>query len=191
MKFHNERARELLKNTQVVFTSDEVQAGITKVASELNERFNYVETDVYPLFLGVMGGAVVFTGQLLPQLTFPMEFDFLHVSRYGSEEAGNEVIWKVIPRQNVMNRVIVVLDDVLDEGETLFQVQKRLLEMGASKVILVVFGDKYTGSKKMVYVDHTGLSLPNQYLIGFGMDIEGYWRNLPDIRILNPVTSST
>ena len=184
MKSHIERAKELLKKTEVVFTTEQVQAAVTKVANELNERFNYVESDTFPLFLGVMGGSVVFTGQLLPQLTFPMEFDFLHVSSYGTEDHGNEVIWKVIPRRNVMNRVIVVLDDVLDDGETLFQVQKRLIEMGAAQVILVVFGEKHTGTKKQVQVDHIGMPLPNKFLVGFGLDVEGYWRNLPDIRFL-------
>ena len=186
MNSHIERARELLKKTELVFSTEQVQAAVAKVANELNERFNYVESDTFPLFLGVMGGSVVFTGQLLPQLTFPMEFDFLHVSSYGTDDHGNEVIWKVIPRRNVMNRVIVVLDDVLDDGETLFQVQKRLIEMGAAKVILVVLGEKHTGTKKQVLVDHVGMPLPNKFLVGFGLDVEGYWRNLPDIRSITP-----
>lgn len=181
---HNERAREILKKTEQVCTPEEVQTAVAKVATELNERFNHVETDAFPLILGVMGGAVVFAGQLLPQLTFPLEFDFIHVSRYGNDEHGSEVIWKVIPRQNVMNRVIVVLDDILDEGETLAHIQKRLLDMGAEKVILAVFGDKQIGTKKPVTPDHIGMTLPNKFVIGFGMDIEGYWRNLPDIRIV-------
>ncbi|MCL1886941.1 MAG: hypoxanthine-guanine phosphoribosyltransferase [Betaproteobacteria bacterium] len=184
MNSHNKRAKDILKKTEQVCTPEEVQAAVNKVAIELNERFNHVETESFPLFLGVMGGAVVFTGQLLPKLTFPLEFDFIHVSRYGSEEHGSEVIWKVIPRQNVMNRIVVVLDDILDEGETLAHIQKRLLEMGASKVILAVFGDKQTSAKKPVTPDHIGITLPNKFVIGFGMDIEGYWRNLPDIRAL-------
>ena len=184
MDFHTDRAKKILQRTEQICSPEEVQAAINKVATELNERFNHVEMESFPLFLGVMGGAAVFSGQLLPKLTFPLEFDFIHVSRYGSEEQGSEVIWKVIPRQNVMNRVIVVLDDVLDEGETLAHVQKRLLEMGAAKVILAVFGDKQLNTKKQVTPDHVGMTLPNRFVIGFGMDIEGYWRNLPDIRAL-------
>jgi len=184
MDFHSDRAKKILQRTEQICSPEEVQAAINKVATELNERFNHVETESFPLFLGVMGGAAVFSGQLLPRLTFPLEFDFIHVSRYGSEEQGSEVIWKVIPRQNVMNRIIVVLDDVLDEGETLAHVQKRLLEMGAAKVILAVFGDKQLNTKKPVTPDHVGMMLPNRFVIGFGMDIEGYWRNLPDIRAL-------
>jgi hypoxanthine phosphoribosyltransferase len=185
MILHHERAKALLEKSIPLRTAEEAQAAVIKVATELNERFNHIESnDAFPLLLSVMGGAAVFTGQLLPRLTFPMEFDFIHVSRYGNEEHGSEVIWKVIPRQNVMNRLVVVLDDILDEGETLLHVQRRLLEMGAEKVILAIFADKLTGAKKPVKADHVGMELPNQFVIGFGMDVEGYWRNLPDIRVL-------
>ena len=184
MDYHNERAKKILQNTKQLCAPEEVQAAVKKVATELNERFNSIETDSFPLFLSVMGGASVFTGQLLPQLNFPLEFDFLHVSRYGNEDHGSEIIWKVIPRQNVMNRIVVILDDIVDEGETLFHVQRRLLEMGAVKVILAVFADKLINSQKPITLDHVGMQLPNKFIIGFGMDIEGYWRNLPDIREL-------
>ncbi|MDR0934155.1 MAG: hypoxanthine-guanine phosphoribosyltransferase [Burkholderiaceae bacterium] len=184
MDSHNERAKKILASTEQICTPEQVQAAVAKIAAELNDRFNNLEPGSFPLFLGVMGGAVVFSGQLLPHLTFPLEFDFIHVSRYGNEDHGSEVIWKVIPRQNVMNRVIVVLDDILDEGETLAHVQRRLLDMGAAKVLLAVFADKQLGAKKPVTPDHIGMTLPNKFVIGFGMDIEGYWRNLPDIRAL-------
>ncbi len=184
MDYNNERAKKILQNTKQICSSEEVQIAVKKVANELNERFNSIETDSFPLFLTVMGGASVFTGQLLPLLNFPLEFDFIHVSRYGHDDHGSEVIWKVIPRQNVMNRIVVILDDIVDEGQTLYHVQKRLLDMGALKVILAVFGEKLIGSKKTITLDHVGMQLPNKYLIGFGMDIEGYWRNLPDIREL-------
>jgi hypoxanthine phosphoribosyltransferase len=97
-----------------------------------------------------MGGAVVFTGNLLPQLTFPLEFDYIHVSRYGDEDKGGEVVWKVVPRSNVAGRTVIVLDDILDEGETLAHVKQRLLDMGAKEVILAVFADKAIGKVKPV-----------------------------------------
>ncbi len=184
MDYHNDRAKRILLKTRRIRSPQEVQDAVRKVATELNERFNSVEVDSFPLFLSVMGGASVFTGQLLPQLNFPLEFDFLNVSRYGNDDHGSEIIWKVIPRQNVMNRIVVILDDIVDEGETLYHVQKRLMDMGAVKVILAVFADKLLTSKKPIVLDHVGMELPNKYFVGFGMDIEGYWRNLPDIREL-------
>jgi hypoxanthine phosphoribosyltransferase len=179
--FHHTRARALLANASQIVSPDEVQAAVRHVADVLNERFRHPENTSFPLVLGVMGGAVVFTGTLLPQLDFPLEFDYIHVSRYGDDDRGGQVVWKVIPRQNVAGRTIVVLDDILDEGETLAHVKQRLLDMGAAEVIIAVFADKDIGRNKPIVADITGLTLPNAFVVGFGMDVYGYWRNLPGL----------
>lgn len=185
-EFHHERARTLLANARQIVSPDEVQAAVRQVATRLNERFGKPEDDAFPLVLGVMGGAVVFTGQLLPQLEFPLEFDYIHVSRYGDEDRGGKIVWKVIPRQNVAGRIIIVVDDILDEGETLAHVKERLLEMGAAEVIVAVFADKNLGRAKPIQADLVGLTVPNEFVVGFGMDVYGYWRNLPGLWTIRP-----
>jgi hypoxanthine phosphoribosyltransferase len=161
-----------------------VQAAVRHVADVLNERFGAPDNTTFPLVLGVMGGAVVFTGTLLPQLAFPLEFDYIHVSRYGDDDRGGEIVWKVIPRQNVAGKTIIVVDDILDEGETLAHVKQRLLGMGAAEVILAVFADKDLGRTKPVQADIVGLTIPNRFVVGFGMDAHGYWRNLPGLWVI-------
>ena len=185
-EFHHNRARDLIKNAELLFDQDTVQASITRMADVLNTRFNAADSKEFPLVLGVIGGAVVFTGNLLPQLSFPLEFDYIHVSRYGDDDKGGEVVWKVIPRSNVAGRTVIVLDDILDEGETLAHVKQRLLDMGASEVILAVFADKAIGKKKPVQADIVGLVIPNRFVVGFGMDAYGYWRNLPGLWAIKP-----
>lgn len=179
--FHHNRARTLLDSAEEIFDKATVDASVTRMAEELNARYNKPDNQEFPLVLGVMGGAVVFTGNLLPQLTFPLEFDYIHVSRYGDEDRGGEVVWKVIPRSNVAGRTVIVLDDILDEGETLAHVKQRLLEMGAAEVILAVFADKAIGKAKPVKPDLVGITIPNRFVVGFGMDAYGYWRNLPGL----------
>jgi hypoxanthine phosphoribosyltransferase len=176
--FHFDRATSLLEHAEEIFDAKAVQAAVKQVATTLNARFGDA---AFPLVLGVMGGAVVFTGQLLPQLAFPLEFDYIHVSRYGDDDQGGRVVWKVIPRPNVAGRTIIVLDDILDEGETLAHVKQRLLDMGAAEVILVVFADKAIKRSKPVKADIVGLSIPDKFVVGFGMDVYGYWRNLPGL----------
>ena len=190
-EFHHNRARDLLKNAELLFDQDAVQASITRMADVLNVRYNAEGTKDFPLVLGVMGGAVVFTGNLLPQLSFPLEFDYIHVSRYGDDDKGGEVVWKVIPRSNVAGRTVIVLDDILDEGETLAHVKQRLLDMGAAEVILAVFADKAIGKKKPVQADIVGLVIPNRFVVGFGMDAYGYWRNLPGLWAIRPEALQT
>ena len=179
--FHFERARALLGNAEEIVDPATVQAAVKHVADVLNARFGDATDAQFPLVLGVMGGAVVFTGQLLPQLAFPLEFDYIHVSRYGDDDQGGRVIWKVIPRPNVAGRTIIVLDDILDEGETLAQVKQRLLAMGAAEVIITVFADKSIKRSKPIKADIVGLTIPDKFVVGFGMDVYGYWRNLPGL----------
>ncbi|GGC09781.1 hypoxanthine-guanine phosphoribosyltransferase [Pseudoduganella buxea] len=183
LEYHHQRARALLANAEEIFDEAAVQQAVRNVAHTLNNRFE--DDDEFPLVLGVMGGAVVFTGNLLPQLTFPLEFDYIHVSRYGDEDRGGEIVWKVVPRSNVEGRVVIVVDDILDEGETLAHVKQRLLDMGAREVILAVFADKAIGKAKPVQPDIVGLTIPNRFVVGFGMDAYGYWRNLPGLWALN------
>lgn len=88
---------------------------------------------------------------------------------------------KVIPRQDVKGRTIIIVDDILDEGETLAHVKQRLLDMGAAEVILAVFADKAIGKAKPCKADIVGITIPNRFVVGFGMDAYGYWRNLPGL----------
>lgn len=180
----NSKVLDILKNSEQIFSAGQIHAAIADLAGKMNRDFDVPDVKTPPLVLSIMGGSAVFTGHLLPHLTFPLEFDFIHVSRYGNEEYGGEFIWKVIPRQNVINRTVIVLDDILDEGQTLLHVRDKLMDMGAAKVVIAVFADKQTGATKPVKADYVGLQVPNQFIIGFGMDVKGFWRNLPDIRVL-------
>lgn len=184
--FHFNRARALLENAEEIFDAAAVQAACKQVADTLNTRFGDPAKEEFPLVLGVMGGAVVFTGNILPQLRFPLEFDYIHVSRYGDDDQGGQVVWKVIPRSNVEGRTVIVLDDILDEGETLAHVKQRLLDMGAADVILAVFADKDIKRAKPVKADIVGLTIPDKFVVGFGMDVYGYWRNLPGLWAIRP-----
>ena len=170
-------ARDILQNAELICTADEVQAAVRRVAQGINAML----AEQQPLVLSVMGGAVVFTGQLLPLLEFPLDFDFLQVSRYGDEQQGGKLTWKVAPGDNVRGRVVLLVDDILDEGETLHAIRQRVLEMGASKCYSAVFADKKIGKAKPIIADFVGLELPNRFVFGYGMDIHGAWRNLPAI----------
>jgi hypoxanthine phosphoribosyltransferase len=188
--FHHNRARALMESAEELYTKQDVDHAVTAMADTLNARYDQPDSEEFPLVLGVMGGAVVFTGNLLPQLTFPLEFDYIHVSRYGDEDKGGEVVWKVVPRSNVSGRTVIVLDDILDEGETLAHVKQRLLDMGAKEVILAVFADKAIGKAKPVQADIVGITIPNRFVVGFGMDAYGYWRNLPGLWAIHTDTDN-
>lgn len=140
-----------------------------------------VLSDRHPIVLAVMRGSVIFAGHLLPQLKFPLELDYLDVTRYGSATVGGEISWKVSPGTAVANRSVLVIDDILDEGHTLAAVRKKLLEAGAREVHTAVFSEKDIGRDKPIRADFVGIRVPDRYVFGFGMDVQGAWRNLPAV----------
>ena len=171
------QAWQLLREADLVCSEQEVSRAVERVASEITARL----ADANPLVLSVMGGAVVFTGRLLPLLHFPLELDYMHVTRYDGRTRGSEVRWKAGPRTDIRGRTLLVVDDILDEGDTLAAVRERLLADGAEAFFSAVFADKDTGRAKPIQADFVGVRVPNRYVFGFGMDINEYWRNLPAI----------
>ncbi len=170
-------ARRILESADLICSADEVAAAVRRLAGEISVAL----AEANPLLLSVMGGAVVFTGNLLPQLAFPLDFDYLHVTRYGDETNGGALRWIAAPREAIAGRTVLVLDDILDEGITLAAIRSRLLESGAAACYTAVFADKQIGKPKPIRADFVGLRLPDRFVFGFGMDIQGAWRNLPAI----------
>jgi hypoxanthine phosphoribosyltransferase len=168
---------EVLKRADLVYGEDQLQAAVRRVAQEITG----VLAERVPLVLSVMGGAVVFTGQLLPLLHFPLEFDYVHVTRYRGGMQGGTIQWKVEPRPLLAGRVVLVVDDILDEGHTMAAIRERILQEGAAAFYSAVLADKDIGRDKPVRADFVGVTVPNRYVFGFGMDVESAWRNLPAI----------
>lgn len=170
-------ARQLLANAEVIHSEAAVQAAVDSAAAAIRERL----ADKNPIVLCVMTGGVVFCGQLLPKLDFPLDFDYLHATRYGAETQGGKISWRAAPWTSVKDRVVLVVDDILDEGVTLAAVKASLKQLGAAEVLLAVFADKLNGKQKPVQADFVGLTVPDRFVFGFGMDAGGAWRNLPAI----------
>jgi hypoxanthine phosphoribosyltransferase len=174
------QAWAFLENSDTIASAEEVQAAIRRVAGEIHERLS----SAFPMVLAVMGGAVVFAGQLLPLLRFPLDFDYIHASRYGAATRGANVEWKVSPPGLVQGRTVLVLDDILDHGETMNAIRLRLLQLGAKEFYCAVLVEKIIGIKKPIAADFVGLTIPDRFVFGCGMDAKGYWRNLPEIRAM-------
>ena len=179
MKGHDEALR-LLKEAELICDAECVQREVARMAREVTTKLG----GRFPVVLSVMGGAAIFTGQLLPQLEFPLEFGAIEVTRYNNDIQGREITWRLPPRDNVRGRTVLIIDDILDEGITLAAIKLRLVQMGASEVYSAVFADKDIGRDKPVKADFVGVTVPNRYVFGFGMDAYGLWRNLPAIYAL-------
>ena len=173
----SKEARALLADAELVHSVATIQTALDEVAARI--RMQLAERN--PLVLCVMTGGVVFCGQLLPKLDFPLDFDYLHATRYGPETQGGKISWRSAPWIPVKDRTVLVVDDILDEGVTLAAVKESLKRLGAAEVLLAVFADKLNGKSKPVSADFVGLTVPDRFVFGYGMDIHGAWRNLPAI----------
>ncbi len=173
-------AWNLLRDSELVASADEVGAAVKRLAGEIERALG----ERYPLVLAVMGGAVVFAGQILPLLRFPLDFDYVHASRYGAQTRGAQVQWRVRPPELVKGRTLLVLDDILDHGETMATIRDGLMGLGAESVHCAVLVEKKLQMKKPITPDFVGIRIPDRFVFGCGMDARGYWRNLPEIRAL-------
>jgi len=172
-----EEAWKVLHEADIVCDEAAARAAVVRVAREITE----VLGDRFPLVISVMGGGVVFTGQLLPLLHFPLEFDYLHATRYRGTTSGGQIEWKVLPRASIKDRVVLILDDILDQGQTLVAIRERVLLEGARAFYSAVFADKVLACKKPIHADFVGIRVPDRYVFGYGMDVHGAWRNLPTV----------
>ncbi len=172
------QSRAILHTAELVADTAAIHAALDRLAAQLTAAV----ADRDPLFLLVMNGAAIFAGHLLPRLAFPLEIGYLHATRYRGATRGGELHWRVPPSVAVADRVVVVLDDIYDEGLTLQAIVDSLKASEAAAVYSAVLATKVHDRKPAQFaVDFCGLELPDRYVFGFGMDYGEYLRQLPAI----------
>jgi hypoxanthine phosphoribosyltransferase len=177
-----EHAWKMLEEAELVCSAEEVERAIKRLADEITAAYR----DRYPLVLCVMNGGLFFCGQLLPMLRFPLHLDYVHATRYGDDVDGRQVRWRVEPNESAQDRHVLVLDDILDEGNTLAAIKEKVLERGATSCRIAVLTDKVKAKPKPkpIEPDFVGLMIPDRFVFGCGLDAYGSWRNLPAIYAL-------
>lgn len=168
---------------EAIFTFDEV----THAIGELAQTINSTLTGSEPLLvLCLLNGGLVFTGQLLPHLTRPMELSYVHATRYHNNVAGAQLRWISPNHANIAGKTILLCDDIFDEGKTLHAVYQELLRQGAAKVHCAVMTTKDHPRKPSDFrPEFSAMTVPDRYVFGMGMDYSGLWRNAPGIFAVN------
>ena len=176
----NPDPHQLLSQSEVIYSPQQVSDAIHGLAVQITHHLQ----DQAPLVLTVMNGGLYFAGQLLPKLGFPLEQDYVQATRYQGGMEGKEIHWVHSPSGKIKGRVVLLLDDILDAGITLAAVRDQCLALGALQVKVAVLTEKEIGQAKPIQADYVGLVVPNRYVFGCGMDVYGWWRNLPAIYAL-------
>ena len=171
--------QQYIEKAELIHSEQVVDEAISSLAHQLNIDY----ANEAPIVLCVMGGAVFFTGQLLPQLSFSLEFDYVHATRYHGIK-GKKINWLVKPKKEIAGRKVLILDDILDQGVTLKAIVDECKQLGATEIKIAVLVNKNLELVKPISADYVGLVVPNRYVFGCGMDVYGWWRNLPAIYAL-------
>ncbi len=167
----------VLEQAKQLYSLSDIEHAIDKMAKKITLQYK----DKEPLLLVVMNGALMTAGYLLPRLPFPMHVDYVHLSRYGNDITAGSVVWHHKPSSVLTGRDIILIEDIVDEGVTLKILREYCLAEGANSVSCATLTEKEGVEKVGLKPEFIGLSVPNDYVFGFGMDYKNYWRNLPAI----------
>jgi hypoxanthine phosphoribosyltransferase len=168
---------------EVLISEEEIQNKIKELGAELSKRYEGKN----PLVICVLKGAFIFMADLVKTITVPLELDFMAVSSYGTSTKSSGVV-KIIKDldQSVEGRDVLIVEDIIDSGLTLSHLIELLKNRNASSVTVVTLFDKPARRTVDLEADFTGFTLPDAFVVGYGLDYSEHYRNLPFIGILKP-----
>lgn len=169
---------------QVLVTEEQIRTRIKELGRVLSEEY----ADKDPLVVGVLKGVVVFYADMIRELTVPCEMDFMWVSSYaGTSTTGNMVVKRDVSA-DIAGRHVLILEDIFDTGTSLNFVYNHLKSKGAASVKICTLLDKPSRRKPGITLkaDYVGFEVPNAFVVGYGLDYNEHYRNLPYVGVLKP-----
>ncbi len=165
---------------KVLISEEEIQSKTIELGKILADEYK----DKNPLLLGILRGSVPFLAELVKRMDIQLEMDFMTVSSYhGGTESSGEVKLLLDVATPVTGREIIIVEDIIDTGRTL-KYLKELLEHRVATVKIVTLLDKPEGRVVEIDADYTGFTIPNEFVVGFGLDFDNHYRNLPYVGVL-------
>ena len=168
---------------RVLFTEEQLQARVAEIAAQIDRDY----AGKQPLLVSVLRGSFVFMADLVRRITLPCTVDFMAVSSYGSgtTSSGQVKIVKDLSEQ-IEGKDVIVVEDILDSGNTLSYLLKLLEARHPASIRLCTLLDKPEWRTKPVAVQYSGFTIPDEFVVGYGLDYDEKYRNLPYIGILKP-----
>jgi hypoxanthine phosphoribosyltransferase len=177
MSIPREEYETVARRAELLVPAEEIERAMDRMAAEISAELSGAD----PLILCVMTGAVVVVGRLLPRLGFPLRLDYLHATRYREATTGGELTWLHRPADAIRGQHVLVVDDILDEGITLDAAVRVCRDDGAASVRSAVLVEKDRPRTRPCEPDFVGVTVPDRYVYGYGLDYRGYFRNAAGI----------
>ena len=169
--------------TKVLVTRDE----IAKAVKELGARITKDYAGKAPVLIGILKGAVVFYSDVIREIDLPLTTEFMAISSYGSATKSSGVV-QVLKDLNrdITGKDVMIVEDIVDSGMTLSYLKKYLADRGASSIKIVTLLDKPARRRVELTADYFCFTIPDEFVVGYGLDYDEKYRNLPDIGVLHP-----
>ncbi|MBR4978129.1 MAG: hypoxanthine phosphoribosyltransferase [Bacteroidales bacterium] len=171
------------KTFRIFIPYEKISAAIDDVAADINKDFAGCED--FPVLLCVLNGSIMFMGELMKRLEFNCQIISIKLTSYEGTETTGKVKQAIGLTSDIRGRRVIVVEDIVDSGNTIVELQRILLEKGASEIKMCTMLLKPDAYKKDIKIDYVGLSIPNDFIVGFGLDYNEYGRNLKDIYVLD------
>ena len=168
----------------ILVGEEELRAAVKKLARQIDEDQKKSEKGL--LLIGILKGSVVFMGDLMKEIKTPMEIDFMKVSSYGAStvSSGELKITLDLHREDLENYDVVIVEDIVDSGNTLYKLVNYLRGRGAGSVKSCTLLDKPARRKVDFTPDYVGIVVPDEFVIGYGLDYDEKYRELPYVGVL-------
>ena len=169
---------------KVLLSEEQIQNRIREMGEELSREY----AGKNPIFVGVLKGVVVFYADMVRRITVPCQFDFMWISSYSGTESKGQMEVKRDISQDIKGRHVVILEDIFDTGNSLQYTYHHLLKKDPASLKICTLLDKPERRNPNVTVkaDYTGFVIPNEFVVGYGLDFNEYYRNLPYVGVLKP-----
>ena len=167
---------------KILITEEEIETAVRRMADEISRDYEGKNL----VLLGILKGSVVFMGDLMKRISIPVQIDFMKVSSYGSGTTSRGLVDIIldIRRKDLGNCDILIVEDIIDSGKTLSYLAKYLKEKGAKSVRTCTMLDKPSRREVDFQPDYSGFEIPDEFIVGYGLDYDSRYRNLPYIGLL-------
>ena len=169
------------KEFRLSYPADDIQSDIYILASKINHDMKNVHI---PLFLSILNGSFMFTADLLKRMQFTCEVSFIKLASYEGTSSTGKINELIGLKEDIEGRTVIIVEDIVDTGHTLTKLYEELQKKNPAKILIATLlykPESYKGSLKINYI---GKSIPNDFIVGYGLDYDGLGRNLPDIYTL-------
>lgn len=165
------------KTFEIFIDSSEIQKVVSEMASEINNDLQGKDV----IFLGILNGSFMFASDLYKKINIPSQISFLKLASYQGTSTSGNVKRLIGINEDILGKTVVVIEDIVDSGITMENITKQLIGYEPAEIRLATLLFKPSAMQSKLKLDYVGIEIPNDFIIGYGLDYNGYGRNLTDI----------